>query len=51
MRASIGHLLGMNETTMQTAPAFLTQHELSELLWLPERTLEDWLSRIPSRRS
>ena len=35
------HLLGMDATT-QVTPTFLTQHELSELLRLPERTLEDW---------
>jgi len=35
------HLLGMDETTQITA-TFLTQHELAELLRLPERTLEDW---------
>ncbi|WP_347232382.1 helix-turn-helix domain-containing protein [Cryobacterium sp. TMT2-14] len=34
-------LLGMDATT-QVTPTFLTQHELSELLRLPERTLEDW---------
>jgi hypothetical protein len=42
LRARLVHLLGMNETTTHTAPAFLTQHELSELLRLSERTLEDW---------
>ena len=31
----------MNETA-QIAQTFLTQHELAELLQLPERTLEDW---------
>jgi predicted DNA-binding transcriptional regulator AlpA len=35
------HLLGM-DLTLQTAPQFLTQNELAELLRLPERTLEDW---------
>ena len=35
------HLLGMDATTQITA-TFLTQHELAELLRLPERTLEDW---------
>ncbi|MET4638310.1 excisionase family DNA binding protein [Mycetocola sp. 2940] len=35
------HLLGM-DLTLQTAPQFLTQHEVAELLRLPERTLEDW---------
>jgi hypothetical protein len=35
------HLLGMDATT-QITPALLTQHELAELLRLPERTLEDW---------
>ncbi|WP_167045534.1 DNA-binding protein [Salinibacterium sp. ZJ454] len=30
----------MNETA-QIAPTFLSQHELAELLQLPERTLED----------
>jgi hypothetical protein len=36
------HLLDLNETATQAAPTFLTQHELAELLRLPERTLEDW---------
>jgi hypothetical protein len=31
----------MDATTQITA-TFLTQHELAELLRLPERTLEDW---------
>ncbi len=35
------HLPGMDATT-QVTPSFLTQHERSELLRLPERTLEDW---------
>ena len=35
------HLSGMNEITPPVR-AFLTQHELAELLQLPERTLEDW---------
>jgi hypothetical protein len=39
--ASVVHLLGMDLTT-QATPTFLTQHELAELLRLPERTLEDW---------
>ncbi|TFC81690.1 DNA-binding protein [Cryobacterium cheniae] len=30
------------DATTQVTPTFLTQHELSELLRLPERTLEDW---------
>jgi hypothetical protein len=30
------------DATTQITPAFLTQHELAELLRLPERTLEDW---------
>ena len=33
--------MGMDAPT-QTTPTFLTQHELAELLRLPERTLEDW---------
>ena len=40
LTASLVHLIGMDET--QIAPTFLTQHELAELLRLPERTLEDW---------
>ena len=39
--AALVHLIGMDQTT-QVAPTFLTQHELAELLRLPERTLEDW---------
>ena len=35
------HLLGL-DLTLQTAPHFLTQHEVAELLRVPERTLEDW---------
>ncbi|BDZ56076.1 helix-turn-helix transcriptional regulator [Agromyces marinus] len=35
----------MNETTTTTAPVLLTQHELAELLQMPERTLEDWRLR------
>jgi excisionase family DNA binding protein len=31
----------MDATTQVTA-TFLTQHEVAELLSLPERTLEDW---------
>jgi len=41
LTASLVHLLDMNLTT-QATPTFLTQHELAELLRLPERTLEDW---------
>ncbi|MEC5152758.1 putative DNA-binding transcriptional regulator AlpA [Cryobacterium sp. CAN_C3] len=39
--ASAAHLLCMDATT-QITPTFLTQRELSELLRMPERTLEDW---------
>lgn len=39
--SSPAYLSGMNETA-QIAQTFLTQHELAELLQLPERTLEDW---------
>jgi hypothetical protein len=35
------HLLGMDATTQITA-TFLAQHEVAELLRLPERTLEHW---------
>jgi predicted DNA-binding transcriptional regulator AlpA len=38
---SIVHLSGM-DLTLQTSPQFLTQHEVAEMLRLPERTLEDW---------
>ena len=41
LTASLVHLLSMDLTT-QATPTFLTQHELAELLRLPERTLEDW---------
>lgn len=37
----LAHLVSMNETA-QIAHTFLRQHELAELLQLPERTLEDW---------
>lgn len=37
----LAHLASMNETA-QIAHTFLTQHELAELLQLPERTLEGW---------
>ena len=30
------------DATTQISATFLTQHELAELLRLPERTLEDW---------
>ena len=39
--ASGAHLLCMDATT-QITPTFLTQREVSELLRMPERTLEDW---------
>ena len=32
----------MDATTHITPQSFLTQHEVAELLRLPERTLEDW---------
>ncbi|TFB65004.1 DNA-binding protein [Cryobacterium sp. Hz9] len=38
---SFAHLLGMDAAT-QITPTFLTQGGLSELLRLPERTLENW---------
>jgi len=41
LTASDVHLLGMDATT-QITPTFLTQRELSELLRMPERTLEAW---------
>ncbi|WP_233205775.1 AlpA family transcriptional regulator [Cryobacterium sp. Y82] len=39
--ALAAHLLRMDATT-QITQTFLTQRELSELLRMPERTLEDW---------
>ena len=37
------HLSGMDTATAALdAPVFLTQHQLAELLHVPERTLEDW---------